>query len=223
MPLAKLSASLASPRLGSIGKMVRSAAGRLIPSGLMRHAVEADSLSMARRLLGWGYPIESRVRGEQRALHHAVFGRNALMLAGLLAEGADPQAPGRGGLTALHQALWQDRIDVIQPLLAAGANPNQPEPTGEAPLLRALIDCPKAVGPLLRAGADPKILGPLLFFQGTSLLPEKVWSALRSAGRDARQAEAQMPLIVAALERQELLDSPSVANSSAKPSRGTRL
>lgn len=218
MPLANSSPE-AMGSSGAARKAARSL-GRLIPPSFVLSAMDHGSTKALERLLSWGYPVERPIRGEQRVLHHAVFSRGPAEARIAIAAGADVNAPGHAGLTALAQALWQSRMDIIQELLAAGADPNKREPDGATPLHRALLKFPEAVGPLLRAGADPGALGPLMKESLAEGLPFDIALAIIHEGRSLAGALSQAPLIAAAKERLELSgDSELSAKGPARAQR----
>ncbi|MBX9813811.1 MAG: ankyrin repeat domain-containing protein [Sphingomonas sp.] len=92
----------------------------------------------------------------ETALHIVAKRGDALWTRFLLQKGADPNARDGRGNTALLVAVTVGASDLVPILIAGKANVNLANQSGETPLIRAVQRRDlRAIGELLKAGADP--------------------------------------------------------------------
>lgn len=77
-------------------------------------AVNANSLDVARGILGLGIDINQMNNYGQTALHKAILNKNAQMIALLFESGADPNVRDYAGNTIYHYIVYNDSAELIE-------------------------------------------------------------------------------------------------------------
>lgn len=116
---------------------------------------------------GYGECIEPIMSYGASPLARNAEGQTALHVAhpscvlGLLQMASDPNAKDHDGRTALHHQVRTfdgSTLSAVESLVAFGANPNAQDRRGNSPLHEAAaVGNTPVMGPLLEAGADPKL------------------------------------------------------------------